>query len=91
MSIDYGMLFEKTVKKIFGKPKTAISFADYYSIEKQGFKSILLTMCIYEINYNPEKYNPEKLEILISYEKKASKNKNTHKEDLEFLDFLYNN
>jgi hypothetical protein len=46
-------------------------------------------MCIYEKNYNPEKYNDEAQEVLTNYEIKASENKNTIDDDIEFLKFLY--
>ncbi len=89
MSEDYAMLFEKTVLKVFGKPKTPIYFAGYFDISGQIYKSILLTMCIYERNYNPEKYNDEGKEILTNYESKALASKNTMNDDIEFLKFLY--
>ena len=53
MNDNFAMLFEKTVEKVFGKPKTSIYFAGYYDINKQTYRSILLVMCIYEKNYNP--------------------------------------
>ena len=89
MNDNFAMLFEKTVEQAFGKPKTSIYFAGYYDINKQTYRSILLVMCIYEKNYNPEKYNDEAQEVLTNYEIKASENKNTIDDDIEFLKFLY--
>ena len=42
---DYGMLFERVVEKIWGKPKTPVTFASYYDL-KEG-KVILYVLCIY--------------------------------------------
>ena len=52
------------------------------------FKSILLTLCIYQLNYNPENYDDNALEKLKNYESKASKNETDRTEDLEFLKFI---
>jgi hypothetical protein len=41
MNDNFAMLFEKTVEKVFGKPKTSIYFAGYYDINKQTYRSIL--------------------------------------------------
>lgn len=55
MSNDYGMMFERTVKKVFGHPKTSIYFSGYYDTNEYAFKAMLFSMCTYEINYCPEK------------------------------------
>ena len=49
---------------------------------------MLLTICIYEINYNDDKYTEEELEIIKDYERKASKNENSNSDDINFLEFL---
>jgi len=91
MGSNFAMTFEDTVKKIFGRPKTPIYFANYYDFsDKHAFKSILLTMCIYELNYNPDKYNEEEVEILRNYESLAYKNNSDHSSNIKFLNFLYN-
>ena len=46
---DYGMLFERVVEKIWGKPKTPVTFASYYDL-KEG-NVILYVLCIYILNY----------------------------------------
>lgn len=85
------MLFERTVTKIFGKPKTPIYFAGYYDSNNENvIKSMLLTMCIYEINYNPDSYDENSKEILNDYESKASNFENTKEDDFKFLTFLFN-
>ena len=89
MSDDYAMLFERTVWKVFGKPKTPIYFAGYYDVNKQTYNSLLLIMCIYEKNYKPEKYSDEDIEIITNYEIKASESKTTMNDDIEILKFLY--
>lgn len=85
---DYGMLFEDIIKNIFGVPKTPIYFSGYYDTNPYVFKSMLLTICIYEINYNDDKYTEEELEIIKDYERKASKNENSNSDDINFLEFL---
>lgn len=90
MSNDQGMIFEKTFIKIFGRPKTTIYFAGYYiDPDKITFKAMLLTMCVHEINYNPESYDEDALQTLRDYEKLASSKKNEITNDLRFLNFLY--
>ena len=32
---DYGMLFERVVEKIWGKPKIPTTFASYYDLKKE--------------------------------------------------------
>lgn len=88
MSNDYGMMFERTVKKVFGQPKTPIYFSGFYDTNEYAFKAMLFAMCTYEINYCPEKYTEEELTTLKEYEAKSYKNETTRSEDLQFLTFL---
>ncbi|MNK87900.1 hypothetical protein D3C87_1078470 [compost metagenome] len=88
MSTDYAMMFERTVKKVFGNPKTQIYFAGFYDTNEYAFKAMLFAMCTYEINYHPEKYDEESLNILKEFETKAYRNETSRDEDLKFLIFL---
>lgn len=84
------MRFEETVISIWGRPEVPISFSNYYdSHNHKTFKSILLTLCIYEKNYNTGKYDDESIQILNAYETSAGNNDSSLTEDVNFLKFLY--
>lgn len=88
--MDIAMRFEDTVISIWGRPEFPIWFAGYYnSPDQKTFKSILLSLCIYEKNYNRSKYDDESLQILNAYESLAGSNESSHTEDVNFLKFLY--
>ncbi|WP_294279890.1 hypothetical protein [uncultured Chryseobacterium sp.] len=88
--MDIAMRFEDTVISIWGRPEFPIWFAGYYNSPNQKtFKSILLSLCIYEKNYNKSKYDDESLQILNEYESLAGSNDSSHTEDVNFLKFLY--
>lgn len=46
---DYGMLFERIVEKVWGKPKTHTTFAGFYNLAEG--KIILYGLCTYILNY----------------------------------------
>lgn len=84
------MRFEETVVSIWGKPKTAITFAGYYHLKDQtAFKAILLSLCIYSLNYDVSKYDDESVEALQNYESLAEKNESTYQDDIRILKLLY--
>lgn len=88
--MDIAMRFEETVKSIRGRPEFPIWFANYYdSTNQKTFKSILLSLCIYEKNYHKGKYDDESLQILNAYESLAGSNDSSLTEDVNFLKFLY--
>ncbi len=48
---DYGKQFEDILEKIFGTPKTAEYFSNYYGINNDEDKYILFTVCVYLLNW----------------------------------------
>lgn len=86
------MRFEETVKSIWGKPQIPTTFAGYYDGNAGSgiaFKALLLSLCIYEINYGRDKYDAESLQTLENYQSTASKGDSTHSEDVKMIMFLH--
>lgn len=84
------MRFEDTVKSIWGQPEFPIYFAGYYDSQNhKTFKSLLLTLCIYVLNYHTSKYDQEELQVLRDYEALAGSGDSSYTDDINFLKFLY--
>lgn len=84
------MRFEDTVKSIWGKPEIPTYFSGYYNLNNdKTFKSMLLVLCIYVLNYDRSKYDEESLQILNNYQTIAASGESSHTEDINFLKFLY--
>ena len=80
---DYGMLFERIVEKIWGKPKTPTTFASYYNM-KEG-KVILYTLCIYILNYHsPDDELKERIKKFVLSEEPYL----NHDESVKMLEFI---
>lgn len=84
---DYGMLFEKTVEAYWGNPVTPIYFANYWG-DKFEMRAILFAIVIQEINFNPNSYDTEKLDILKEYARKSSNGKTSYSENVQILKLL---
>ena len=69
---DYGMEFENIVIKFFGRPKTPIYFASYYS-DNFETKAMLFSICVQEININKDKYSQMQIEELTKFEQMLRK------------------
>ncbi|MGV4460323.1 hypothetical protein ACQ1Q5_02185 [Ornithobacterium rhinotracheale] len=48
---DYACVFEKIVKKVWGRPKTDVYFSNFYNGGNPEFKYILFSICVYLKEY----------------------------------------
>jgi hypothetical protein len=88
--MDIAMRFEDTVNSIWGKPEIPTYFSGYYNLGNgTAFKSILLALCIYALNYNRSKYDEESIQVLSDYQTIAISGESSHTDDIKFLKFLY--
>ena len=86
-TIDYGMLFEKTVEAYWGNPKTPIYFANYWE-DKFEMRAILFSIVVQEINFNPNSYDTDILDSLKEYASKSSNGETSHSENVQILKLL---
>ena len=86
---DYAMLFEKTIEKYWGHPKTPIYFSNYYG-DKFEMQAILFSIIVFEINYKFEDYSDDEITVLKDYEQKCWDKKQTHQDNILILEFLSN-
>lgn len=91
MIMDYGFLFEKIVKEVFGHfPKGGVYFANFYPVEDRH-KYILYTICMYLLYYrNMGKEVNEKLEDYILSDEAKYLNDSDVIEMLHYLEHVLN-
>lgn len=87
---DYGMTFERVVKKFLGKPKTPIYFASYFG-DNFETKALLFAICVSEININKDKYSEDELFELKVFEKKLSRTDVKYSEIIKCIKYLHEN
>lgn len=83
------MKLERVVIKFFGEPKTSIYYSSYYN---NGFstRALLFSICVKEINSNPEKYSEDQLEKLKEFEFQLHNGESIHHQNVKCIEFLNN-
>ncbi|MEX2590713.1 MAG: hypothetical protein WD334_10965 [Chitinophagales bacterium] len=84
---EYGGKFERVVNKFFGQPKTTANYHSFY-IDDFSRRALLYSICVKEINSNPENYSEDQLEKLKEFEFQLCEGESTQHQNVECIDFL---
>ncbi|MRJ10509.1 hypothetical protein EDL98_05365 [Ornithobacterium rhinotracheale] len=85
---DYAYVFEKIVKKVWGRPKTDVYFSNFYDSGNPEFKYILFSICVYLINYKGELLSDDEKNRIEEYTENFIENLENYNYHIKIIDFL---